>query len=112
MGFDGWFTVAVLAVMLVLLGLDRLPPSLVVLGATVTFMITGIITRDEAFAGFANPAPITVAALYVLAFAVQKTGLLSPGVSKLLGDGQARGRWAGSPCLWREPRHSSTTPHW
>ncbi len=88
MGLEGWFTVAVLAVMLVLLALDRLPPSLVVLGATVTFMITGVITREEAFAGFANPAPITVAALYVLAFAAQKTGLLAPAVTKLLGDGR------------------------
>jgi di/tricarboxylate transporter len=88
LGIDGWFTVGVLVVMLVLLALDRMPPSLVVQGATATFMITGIITREEAFAGFANPAPVTVAALYVLAFAVQKTGLLSPGVSRLLGDGQ------------------------
>jgi len=87
-GFDGWFTVAVLVAMLVLLTFDRLPPSMVVLGTTVTLMITGMITRQQAFAGFSNPAPITIAALYVLAYAAQKTGLLSPAVSKLLGDGQ------------------------
>ncbi len=87
MGFDGWFTVAVLVAMLVLLALDRLPPAMVVLGTTVTLMISGIITEEQAFAGFSNPAPITVAALYVLAFAAQKTGLLSPAVSRLLGDG-------------------------
>ncbi len=88
MGLEGWFTVAVLAAMLVLLAIDRLPPSLIVLGATITFMISGVITQEEAFAGFSNPAPITVAALYVLAFAAQKTGLMAPAVSKLLGDGR------------------------
>jgi di/tricarboxylate transporter len=87
-GLEGWFTVVVLMVMLALLALDRLPPSLVVMGATITFMLTGVISRAEAFAGFANPAPITVAALYVLAFAAQKTGLLSPAVTRLLGDGK------------------------
>ncbi len=87
MGFDGWFTLAMLVAMLALLALDRLPPSMVVVATTVSLMISGIISQQEAFAGFSNPAPITVAALYVLAFAAQKTGLLSPAVSRLLGDG-------------------------
>ena len=45
----------------------------------------GVTTADEAFSGFANTAPITVAGLYVLAGAVDKTGALEPVVSRLLG---------------------------
>ena len=47
-------------------------------GAMVAVLVPGIVTPAEAFAGFANPAPMTVAALYVVARAVEKTGALSP----------------------------------
>src|SRR5690606_4265718 len=49
-----------------------------------------VIDPAAAFSGFANPAPITVAALYVLAAAAQKTGLLAPVTARLLG-GHERG---------------------
>ena len=43
--------------------------------AVVVLLITGVIEPAGAFAGFSNPAPITVAALYVVARAVEKKGL-------------------------------------
>jgi len=69
---------------------DRLAPSAVVLMAAVTLLITGVIDTSQALSGFANPAPITVAALYVLARAAEKTGMLSPLTARLLGSGQRR----------------------
>jgi di/tricarboxylate transporter len=48
--------------------------------------VVGIISPTEAFSGFGNSAPITVAALYVLARAVEKTNLLQPVLAFLLGD--------------------------
>ena len=55
------------------------------IGGMVAVLVAGIVTPEQAFAGFANPAPITVAALFVLARAVEKTGALTPVVRLTLG---------------------------
>jgi di/tricarboxylate transporter len=62
------------------------------LGAVVILMVLGVVTPAEAFSGFSNPAPITVAALYVLARAVEKTGALQPLVQAMLGEGSGSRR--------------------
>lgn len=56
-------------------------------GGMVAVLVAGVVTPAEALSGFSNPAPITVAALYVLARAVEKTGALSPLVRYALGEG-------------------------
>ncbi len=86
MGWQAWFTLAVVAVTLFALVRDLLSPSAAVFGAMVAVLVAGVVTPAEAFAGFANPAPITVAALYVLARAVEKTGALTPVVAATLGE--------------------------
>jgi di/tricarboxylate transporter len=83
---DAWITAGTLLAVLVALATNRFPPSAIVLGATTGLLVVGVIDADEAFAGFSNPAPITVAALYVLARAARKTGLLAPVTARLLGD--------------------------
>ncbi len=85
---DAWTTVVVLVVAFALLAWDRLAPSAVVLAAAVTLLVTNVITTEQALSGFANPAPITVAALYVLARAAEKTALLAPMTARLLGEGR------------------------
>ena len=59
-------------------------PPAGVLGATALLYVLGVTSASEAFSGFANTAPITVAGLYVIAGAVDKTGALQPVVSRLL----------------------------
>ncbi len=80
-------TIVVLLLTLVALARDLLPPPATMLGAVVLLMAFGVINPEEALSGFSNPAPITVAALYVLARAVEKTGALQPLVSAMLGKG-------------------------
>lgn len=75
-----------LVITLALLALTRYPPSAIVLAATVCLLVSGVIDAGQAFSGFSNPAPLTVAALYVVARAAQKTGLLTPLTGRLLGD--------------------------
>jgi di/tricarboxylate transporter len=87
MGLDALLTVAVLALTLAALARELMPPPATVFGAAVLLMICGVVSPAEAFSGFSNPAPITVAALYVLARAVEKTGALQPLVSAMLGGG-------------------------
>ena len=83
---DAWLTLAVLAGVLVLLVRGGLSPGLVIFGATVTLLVVGVIDVGQALSGFSNPAPFTVAALYVVAAAVQKTGALTPLLQRTLGE--------------------------
>jgi di/tricarboxylate transporter len=85
MGLDAWITAAVVVAMLVSLALNLLPPAATVLSATVILLITNVIDETQAFSGFSNSAPLSVAALYVLAYAADKTGLLTPLVNRMLG---------------------------
>jgi di/tricarboxylate transporter len=75
---DAWITLAVIAVTLALLISERTPPSLAVLGGVVVLLALGVLSPDDALQGFANPAPFSVAALYVVARAVEKTGAIQP----------------------------------
>lgn len=53
-------------------------------------LVAGVVDAGQALAGFSNPAPMTVAALFVVARAVERTGALKPLVDLLLGDGRSR----------------------
>lgn len=90
LGSDAWITVLVLVLSFAMLVWDRVAPSAVVLAASFALLVLDVIDTDQALAGFSNPAPMTVAALYVLARAAQKTGLLSPLTSRVLGSGTGR----------------------
>lgn len=85
MSVEAWFTLAVVIGVLVLLVRTTISPAVIVFGGTVTLLVTGVIDEDQAFSGFSNSAPITVAALYVLAGAVEKTGALTPIMQSRLG---------------------------
>ena len=86
MSWQEWLTIAVIVGTVVVLVRDLAAPSVTILGATVVLFVTGVIDTGQALSGFSNPAPITIAALYVLARAVEKTGALQPLVGKLMGD--------------------------
>ena len=93
MTWQAWFTLGVTLLTLVCLARDLMAPSNTMIGAAVLLLLAGVISPTEAFAGFGNPAPMTVAALYILARAAEKTGLLQPVLERLLGRGGG-GRWA------------------
>ena len=86
MGPDAWLTLVVVLAVLVALVRDLTSPATAVFAGTVALLITGVIDVTDAFAGFSNSGPITVAALYVLAAAVEKTGALSPIMRRTLGE--------------------------
>ena len=64
----------------------RYPPAAIVVAATVSLLVVGVIDAGQAFAGFSNAAPLTVAALYVIASGAQKTGMMTPLTGRLLGN--------------------------
>ncbi len=86
MSSQGWITLAVLTVMVVGLVRGRVSPPAGVLGASALLYVLGVTSASEAFSGFSNTAPITVAALYVIAGAIERTGAIQPLLSRLLAE--------------------------
>ncbi|PSQ67988.1 MAG: SLC13 family permease, partial [Bacteroidetes bacterium QH_1_61_8] len=77
LGPDAWITiVVVIGVVGALMG-DWGRPDFVMLGGLALLLVTGVVSPDEAFAGFSNSAVLTVGALYIVAGGVQHTDALS-----------------------------------
>ena len=55
---------------------EILPPDIVALGAMGILLATGILGTGDVLAVFSNSAPITVAALFVLSAALERTGVI------------------------------------
>ena len=85
MSFDAWLTLAVTVLAIFLMVRELVPPVVAMLGAAIVLLLVGVIETEDAFSGFSNPAPITIAALYILAGAASKAGLMQPLVSATLG---------------------------
>jgi di/tricarboxylate transporter len=83
---DAWITLGVILAVLALLVRGRLSPAAIVFGGAVSLLVLGVIEAEAAFSGFSNSAPITVAALYVLAAGIEKTGALTPVMQSTLGE--------------------------
>jgi len=92
MSWESWFALAVLA--LVFAGMVKFPgaPDVLMLAGTVSMALAGIITPEQALAGFSNEGMLTVAALFVVAAGMRETGALEVLGSRVLG----RARTAGA----------------
>ncbi len=95
MPLDAWITLAVVLVTVGVLAAELVAPSVAVLGGVAVLLVVGVIDVEEGFAGFSNPAPLTVAALYVVAAAVRKTGVLERIVGAVLSSGERAGSERG-----------------
>jgi di/tricarboxylate transporter len=62
---------------------ETLPMDVVALTVLSMLLITGQLTPSESISGFSNPAVITIAILFVLSHALQKTGVLEYLVIKI-----------------------------
>lgn len=88
--------IATFAIAIVALGLlvsDRVRPDLVALMTVVALGASGILTPQEALAGFGRSAVITIMAVFVLAEGLQRNGViehLGHLLLRLAGRGEAR----------------------
>ena len=55
---------------------EKIPPDVVALLAMGALMLTGILSVNETISVFANAAPITVAAMFILSAALERTGVI------------------------------------
>lgn len=85
MSWEAWFTLTVVTLGVAALIREVLAPDLIFLGVLAVLLVSGILSPQEALAGFANPEVISVGALFVVAGAMQNTGALGFVATRLFG---------------------------
>ncbi len=86
MSLDGWLTLIIIGAVVIVMAREIMPPTAAVLSGTIALMLTGVITSQQAFSGFSNSAPLTIAALYIVAAAVTRTGLLRAPLTRAVAN--------------------------
>jgi di/tricarboxylate transporter len=79
-----WITLALLGVAILFFVTEWLSVDLVALGLVISLMVTGILSPEEALAGFSSPIVITVATLFIVGGAVMETGLADSVSGKII----------------------------
>jgi di/tricarboxylate transporter len=85
LGWQGWLSIALVLFCFVLFLRTRVAPDIVTSGALTLLLVTGVLSVEEALAGFANPGVITVAVLYVVVTGLTETGAVGWIGQSLLG---------------------------
>ena len=80
---QGWWTLAVVLGMTIVIARDRLGPDLAMFSALSILLITQVVTPVRALEGFSNKAIITIGSLFVVAAAMRETGALAM-ISRIL----------------------------
>ncbi|MEO1164976.1 MAG: SLC13 family permease [Chloroflexota bacterium] len=93
MTIDMWITLAILIVAIILFVTEQWRVDVVALGVVVILMVTGILSVDEAIAGFSSSAVLLIAALFIVGGAVFQTGLalsLAQQIIRIAGTSETR----------------------
>ena len=86
MSFDAIITLVILASFLVLVVSGRLAVDFALTGAMIGLLVFGVLSPEETFQGFANPAIYIIACFYIVASALKDSGALHWWVMKCLGN--------------------------
>jgi di/tricarboxylate transporter len=71
-----WLVSILILAALILLVTEKIPVDLTAMGIMVVLMVTSILTPLEAISGFANPAVVTVGAMYIVGRGLVRTGVV------------------------------------
>jgi di/tricarboxylate transporter len=85
MSVDAIITLTVVGLMLAGLVLELYSPDFIVFSSLGVLLVTGILTPKEAFLGFSNSGMLTVAILFIVAYAAQTSGLLEFFADRIMG---------------------------
>ena len=84
MEWQGWFTLAVVAVALAAMVREFAAPDLILMAALMALGVTGVLSPVETFASFANPVVPAIGALFIVSAALRETGALDLALGRLL----------------------------
>ena len=82
-------TLTVLAAMFGLFVRETYPPEVTALAGVALLILVGVLSVDQAITVFSNPAPLTIAAMFVLSRALVRTGVLE-GFTQAISQGVRR----------------------
>ncbi len=94
MSFEILFMLVLMGAALVAFVKEIFPIEVTALGLVAALVLSGILSAEEAVAGFSNKATVTIAGLFVLSHALMKTGLLEIAAERL-GERSAKHPWLG-----------------
>lgn len=63
------------------------PAATLMMAGNAVFVVAGVVTEQEALEGFGNKGIFALAVLFILSYAVERSGMLEPVVASLLGEG-------------------------
>lgn len=82
--YQAYIALGLLALMFVGFFTERYPPDVIAAAGAVVFVIIGFVSADELLAVFSNPAPLTIAAMFILSGALVRTGVLEMISNKVI----------------------------
>jgi di/tricarboxylate transporter len=85
MSWDAWFSIGVMVFCFATLVMSRVSADIVMSGGLTLLLVSGVLTPEEALAGFANEGMLTVAVLYIVVAGLTETGAVGWIVQSLLG---------------------------
>ena len=84
MSVDQVLTLLVLVAVVAALIWDKLRPDVVALAGAAFLLMTGVVRPVEVQAAFASPAIVALASLFVIAYAMELSGLLDTAIARLV----------------------------
>lgn len=82
---EAYITLGVIALILIALVLELYAPDIIFFAGLSVLLLTGVLTPQEALVGFSNPGMLTVAVLFVVAYAAQTSGILELFAEHVMG---------------------------
>jgi di/tricarboxylate transporter len=89
-GYQPYIALAMLVALLAAFVAERYPPEVTAAGGAAAFLLFGFTTPDDAMRAFSNPAPLTIAAMFVLSGALVRTGVLETVADTVIGQAAQR----------------------
>lgn len=90
LGWQAWTTIGVTIAVFLLNALTTMSAEVVFLAGTAVLFVSGILSEEDALAGFSNPGMITVAVLYIVVTGLSQTGGMNWISQRVLGLPQSR----------------------
>ena len=90
--FAAYLTLAVLVVMFVLFVLEILPVEVTAMLGAAALVVFGVLPSDEVLKVFSNPAPWTIAAMFMVSGGLVRTGIIA-GIARFLSRHAGRNRF-------------------
>jgi di/tricarboxylate transporter len=91
--FEIGLTLTIIAIAVILFATEKLRVDVIAMLVLITVGLTGLVSTDEMFDGFSNPAVITVWAVYIVSGALFRTGVadfLGEQIIKVAGTSEPR----------------------